>query len=67
MRGVWSESFGEGDLDYSKLANYLCESNLHPYLVVELAYQAKTPYRRSLTENLRMGREYAERVFGVRA
>jgi len=65
--GVWSESFGEGDLDYSKLANYLREANLHPYLVVELAYEAKTPHTRSLTENLRMGREYAQRVFGVRA
>jgi inosose dehydratase len=65
--GVWSESFGEGDLDYSKLANYLREANLHPFLVVELAYEAKTPHTRSLTENLRMGREYAERIFGGRA
>jgi inosose dehydratase len=67
LGGVWSESFGEGDLDYSKLASYLRESNLHPYLVVELAYEAKTPHTRSLTENLRLGREYAQRVFGVRA
>jgi inosose dehydratase len=65
--GVWSESFGEGELDYSKLANYLREAGLHPYLVVELAYESKTPHTRSLTENLRMGREYAERVFVVRA
>jgi inosose dehydratase len=65
--GVWSESFGEGDLDYSKLANYLREAGLHPYLVVELAYESKTPHTRSLTENLRLGREYAQRVFGVRA
>ena len=50
-----------------KLASYLREANLHPYLVVELAYESKTPHTRSLTENLRMGRDYAERIFGVRA
>jgi inosose dehydratase len=63
--GVWSESFGEGDLDYSKLAAYLRETGLHPYLVVELAYEAKTPHTRSLTDNLRLGREYATQIFGL--
>jgi inosose dehydratase len=65
--GVWSESFGEGELDYTKLAAYLRETKLRPYLEVELAYEAKTPHTRSLMENLRLGREYAERVFDVRA
>jgi inosose dehydratase len=64
--GVWSESFGEGELDYTKLAAYLRDTKLRPYLEVELAYEAKTPHTRSLTENLRLGREYAERVFDVR-
>lgn len=65
--GVWSESFGEGEVDYTKLAEYLRETKLRPYLEVELAYEANTPHTRSLMENLRMGREYAERVFDVRA
>ena len=65
--GVWSESFGEGEVDYTKLAEHLRETKLRPYLEVELAYEAKTPRTRSLMENLRMGREYAERVFDVRA
>ena len=65
--GVWSESFGEGELDYTKLADYLRKTKLRPYLEVELAYEAKTPHTRSLTENLRLSREYAERLFDVRA
>jgi inosose dehydratase len=65
--GVWSESFGVGDLDYTELAAYLRESKLRPYLVVELAYEEKTPHTRSLTENLGLGRTYAEKIFGIQS
>lgn len=67
VNGIWSESFGAGDLDYGKSRDYLKRAKLSPYLVVELAYEEKTPHRHTLEENLRAGREYAERVFGVRA
>ena len=39
---------------------------IEPLLVVELAYHPETTVSRSLLDNLRMGREYAERVFAVR-
>ena len=61
---VWSESLGEGDIDYQPLSAYLQHEHLSPFLVVELAYESGTPHTRSLGENLRMGREYVERVFG---
>jgi inosose dehydratase len=64
---VWSESLGEGDIDYRPLSAYLKQEQLTPFLVVELAYESGTPHTRPLGENLRLGREYAERVFGVRA
>jgi inosose dehydratase len=67
VNGVWSESFGPGDLDYNKLSDYLKREKLTPYLVVELAYEQKTPHTHTLEENLREGREYAERVFRVTA
>ena len=35
-------------------------------LVVELAYHPETVISRPLLDNLRMGREYAERVFALR-
>ena len=65
--GTWLESLGPGDLDYTQLAAYLKQQKLNPWLVVELAYEEKTPHTRPLGENLRMGREYAERIFGVKA
>jgi inosose dehydratase len=62
--GVWSESFGPGDLDYRELAAYLRESGLDPYVVVELAYEERTSRTRTLGEDLRISRDYAQRLFG---
>jgi inosose dehydratase len=64
---LWLESFGEGDIDYDKIAAYLNRANLKPLLVVELAYRQNTVVTRPLEEDLRLSRIYAERVFGVRA
>jgi inosose dehydratase len=61
--GAWAESFGEGDLDYRRLASYLRRSRIDPYVVVELAYEEKTPRTRTLGENLRISREYAQQLF----
>ncbi len=63
--GVWAEAFGEGDIDYRKLAAYLRRTGYQGYLVVELAYEKRTRITRSLEEDLRLSREYARKVFGV--
>jgi inosose dehydratase len=65
--GVWSEVLGDGEPDYRPIAAYLKETGFSGYLVVELAYEKATRITRSLEENIRLSREYAERVFGVRA
>ncbi len=65
--GVWTEEFGEGDLDYSRAAAHLKGIGFAGELVIELAYEKETKLTRTLEENLRASREYAERVFGVRA
>jgi inosose dehydratase len=62
-KGVWSETLGDGDVDYRAIAKYLKTAKLKPYLVVELAYDAPTPITRDLASNLRMAREYTEKVF----
>jgi hypothetical protein len=43
------------------------EIGIEPLVVVELAWRDNTVITRNLEENLRMGREYAEKVFGLRA
>jgi inosose dehydratase len=60
---LWLESFGEGDLDYRKIAAEMKALKQHPSIVVELAYRDNTPVTRTLEEDLRLGREYAESVF----
>jgi inosose dehydratase len=63
--GVWMEDFGDGDIDYTKVAAYLKEINFAGYLIVELAYEKGTQITRSLEEDLRLSRLYAEKVFGL--
>jgi inosose dehydratase len=63
--GVWTEDFGEGDIDYTEVAAYLREISYAGYLVVELAYEKATQITRSLEEDLRLSRLYAEKVFGL--
>lgn len=62
--GVWMEEFGDGDIDYGKVADYLKEIQYNQYLVVELAYEKGTEITRSLEENLRRSRLYTEKLFG---
>ncbi len=62
--GVWMEDFGEGDIDYRNVAEYLRQSQYDGYLVVELAYEKGTRVTRSLEEDLRLSRAYTERLFG---
>lgn len=64
---VWTEAFGDGDIDYAPVAAHLRRIGFSGYLMVELAYEKATVITRSLEENLRLSRLYAERVFGVRA
>ncbi len=65
--GVWMEDFGPGDIDYAPIADYLKKIAYRGYLVIELAYEKATDIRRSLEEDLRLSRFYAELVFGVKA
>ena len=60
---VWQESLGEGDVNYAEVAAYLRQIGFTGHLVVELAYEKQTPITRSLEENLKLSREYAEKVF----
>jgi len=67
QQGVWMEDFGAGDIAYSKITDYLEESGFSGYLVVELAYEKGTKITRSLEEDLRLSRLYAEKVFRLKS
>jgi inosose dehydratase len=42
--GIWSETLGEGDIDYLRFAQELKRLNLQPNLVIEQCVEDKTPY-----------------------
>src|SRR3954449_5914775 len=64
---LWLEDLEDSDIDYGRVAEYLGEHGLNPLIVVELAYRPNTIVTRSLEEDLRLSRLYAEKVFRVRA
>jgi inosose dehydratase len=42
VNGVWSETFGPGDIDYNKIAMALKKLQLRPHLVIEQCIEDKT-------------------------
>ncbi len=42
--GIWSETLGEGDIDYLRFAQELKRLNLQPNLVIEQCVEDKTPH-----------------------
>jgi len=65
VNGVWSEDFGVGDIDYRKVAKIFEALKSPIWLAVELAYEQKTPHKRSLAEDVAVSRRYVKDVFGV--
>jgi sugar phosphate isomerase/epimerase len=63
---IWLEEVTDSDIDYRAVAAYLRSANLHPLIVVELAYRPhQTTVTRPLEEDLRRSRLYTEKVLGV--
>ena len=64
---LWLEDLEDSDIDYRKVSEYLSHEGLAPLIVVELAYRPNTFVTRSLEEDLKVSRIYAEGIFGVKA
>jgi sugar phosphate isomerase/epimerase len=60
---IWSEVFGPGDMDYPAIAARTKAAGWSGWLIPELAWDEATVFTRSLTDNLRLSREYAEKLF----
>jgi inosose dehydratase len=63
---VWQESVEPGgDVDYGPIAAFLQQERLKPLIIVELAYAEGTTVTRSLEEDLRRSRVFAEKTFDL--
>jgi inosose dehydratase len=61
---VWQESVeAGGDVDYGAIAAFLKKERLEPLIVVELAYAEGTTVTRTLEDDLRRSRIFAEQTF----
>jgi inosose dehydratase len=65
---LWTEALEDGgDIDYTRVAAHLKQLDFDGHLVVELAHRPETRVTRSVEENIRISRLWAERVFHFRA
>lgn len=60
---VWSETFGEGDIDYARLAEHLLAIRVRPHVVMEQAVEGGTPKTMGNIEAFSRSSRYARRVF----
>jgi inosose dehydratase len=61
---IWSETFGDGDIDNAKLAAALKTLKTPPYFVLEQVAENGTPKTLPAKEVFRQSLEYIRRVFG---
>jgi inosose dehydratase len=64
-KGVWTEVFGPGDIDYLALTAALNKQGVKPHLVLEQAVEAKTPKTLTASEAHRRGVKHAAEVFAA--
>ena len=67
VNNEWSEAFGEGDIDYPRLAVFLQRIGVSPHFVLEQAVEQSTPKTMSAVEAHREGGQYARRLFAALA
>ncbi|MDH4090902.1 MAG: sugar phosphate isomerase/epimerase [Cyclobacteriaceae bacterium] len=63
VNGIWTETFGEGDIDYDRFAKELKDMNLHPHLVIEQCVEANTPDTMDAVQAHRIDFEKVKKTF----
>jgi len=61
---IWSETFGDGDIDNVRLAAGLMKLPKMPHVVLEQAPENGTPKTMTPVETFRRSAEYVRRIFG---
>ena len=62
--GNWSESLGEGDVNFRAIGKTLNKIDFSGDLVVELAHEGDFEITRPIRESLKMSREYVRKTMG---
>ncbi len=60
---IWTETFGQGDIDYPTLARYLLDIGVKPHIVLEQAVEAGSPKTMTTLEAFKKSAQYARQVF----
>jgi inosose dehydratase len=63
--GIWSETFGEGDIDYPRLAKELKTIGIRPHLVLEQCIEKQSPNTMDALTAHRQDLQYVKEVFGT--
>jgi len=63
--GIWTEAFGDGDIDYDAVAKHLREISVRPHLVIEQAVEAGSPKTMTPIEAFQKSSQYARQVFAA--
>ena len=63
--GIWTEAFGEGDIDYEAVAKHLLEITVRPHIVLEQAVETGSPKTMSITEAFQKSSQYARQIFAT--
>ena len=63
VSGVWAEVIGAGDMPLTEIAALIMPSN--PHLVVELAYEPRTPQTLDPVEAHRQSIAFVRSIFGL--
>ncbi len=61
--GVWTEAFGDGDIDYRALADALRREGVRPHIVLEQAIENGSPNTMPSLEAFTKSTEYVRRLF----
>ncbi len=65
VNGTWSETFGEGDINYLKLAQELAALKLNPHFVLEQCIESQTPNTLDAVAAHQVDLKYASQVFAA--
>lgn len=61
--GVWSETFGKGDIDYERFAAELKKMKVSPHLVLEQCIEERSPKTTSAVEAHKIDLKEVKRIF----
>ncbi len=64
VNGIWSETFGDGDIDYRRFDRELKARKLSPHLVIEQCVESKTPATMNAVEAHQKDLAVVREIFG---